>query len=825
MLDDVRQAARGLVRSPLLPLTGVGSLGAGLGAAIAVFAALDVAWFAPLPLAEPSRLVTIWSSVSRHDPRPVDYLPAERAAAIVREPPSALAGITAYGLISTAVVAPQREVEAEGAAVTDGFFAVLGNRPRLGRAPAANEAGAAVVVLSDFLWRSGFGSDPGVLGRTLDLFGEPYTVIGVLRRGAEYPRGTAYWIPARSVPASLTPVAWLGIGRLAGGASPVMARQQFIARAGAELGPDSTRWGGQGLAAVPIAEFPRRIADPRLVLAGAGILAAVLVVLLNLANLMAVRVLRRGAESAVRAALGGSRWATVRPFFAEVLVMAGAGVALAALVAGWGVTVLARLDPDLAGIGPNARVLAFAAAAVLVCVAALGVPPAVQLAALDLRALQHRGGAGLTRGLRGRRVRDVLIGTQVALALVLVIALGVLLKALGNFRELDVGYDAGSAVVVRPEWPVTSEDREQRATVERVAAELGSRGYGRAAFWRTRAPDWPPPPVSELFAVEGRTEELPSRIALWSFDEVSAGFFATIAMPVLAGRPFTRADDAASPPVVIVSRAAAEAWWPGESALGKRIRIGPPSGAEPWLRVVGVVADAQGIHAMGRTFTATGRVQPRAFRPIAQAGEDPPAGWAYRRCFFCSRMAMVLRPDGEPRAFAERLGHDLASIAPELGATPVRTLLDEQMAAWGPANLASGSRLLAPFALLAVGLSLLGIVGVVADGVTRRTREVGIRMALGARRSHVVAAVARESLWTTLLGTAAGVAFTVLGASITGRLFYLGAYRASLPGTGPRDLAVVVPAALLVLAAAALVSGLAARRAARVNPAIALRAD
>jgi hypothetical protein len=372
---------------------------------------------------------------------------------------------------------------------------------------------------------------------------------------------------------------------------------------------------------------------------------------------------------------------------------------------------------------------------------------------------------------------------------------------------------------------VTSDDRTQRATIERVAEELRALGYGRVAFWRTRAPDWPPPPVSALFAVDGRTEELPPGIALWSFDEVSAGFFETIGLPVLEGRPFTPDDDAGALPVVIVSRAAAEAWWPGESALGKRIRLGPPSGAEPWLRVAGVVGDAQGIHAMARTFTATGRVQPRAFRPMAQAGQDAPAGWAYRRCFFCSRMAMVLTPDGEPRAFAQRLRHDLASIAPEFATTPVRTLLDEQMAAWGPANLASGSRLLAPFALLAVGLSLLGIAGVVADGVTRRTREVGIRMALGARRSHVVAAIARESLWTALLGTAAGLVFAVLGASITGLLFFPGAYRGSLPGTGPRDLAVVVPAALLVLASAALVSGLAARRAARVNPAIALRAD
>jgi predicted permease len=745
---------------------------------------------------------------------------------LVREPPAALADMAAYGLVSSAFRVGDRALDAAGAAVTPDFFRLTGSRPRIGRVPDATEPDARVVVLSELLWRSAFGGDPGVLGRTVELFGAPHTVIAVLRAGDEYPRGTGWWVPARSVPASLTPVAWLGIGRLAPGASAELARQQFQARAVLELTPDSTRWGGQGLAAVPIESFPKRTADPRLLIASAGIAATVLIVLLNLANLMAVRVLRRGPESAVRAALGAGRWAIVRPAFAESMVLASAGVALAGLLAGWAMRLLPRLEPALAGLRFDGHVLLFAAAATLLCVAALALPPALHLARIDTRALQYRISSAVTTGRRGRRARNALVGAQVALSLVLVAALGILLKAHRNFRALDVGYDAPHTLVIRPDWPAASDDRTQRATAERLVETLGTRGHGRIVYWRTRAPDWPPPPIAQLLAVEGRTEELPTRRGLWSFDEVSDGFFEALGIPILEGRAFTSDDVSGSAPVVIISRAAADAWWPGESALGRRIRIGGPASGEPWLRVVGVVGDLQAIHAMSRSFTASGRVQPRAFRPMAQVAQDPPAGWAYRRCFFCSRIALALRPAHELHSAAERLRLDLAAVAPELGAPVVRTLLDEQMHAYGPANLASGMLLLGPFALLAAGLALLGIIGVVTDGVTRRAREIGIRTALGARRRQVVSVMARETLVTTMIGAIAGVAFLLFGAAVTRKLFFFGAgARGMLPGTGPTDPAVIVPAALIVLGTAAAFGVLAARRASRIDPAITLRAE
>jgi hypothetical protein len=267
--------------------------------------------------------------------------------------------------------------------------------------------------------------------------------------------------------------------------------------------------------------------------------------------------------------------------------------------------------------------------------------------------------------------------------------------------------------------------------------------------------------------------------------ELSYGFFETLSIAILEGRAFTELDVLGSEPVVIVSRSAAEAWWPGESALGRRIRIGGPDSDEPWLRVVGVVGDVQRIHTMSRSYAANGLVQPRAFRPAAQTDDDPPAGWTYRRCFFCGRISFAIRPSQDLHVSIERIRRDLTVVAPELYVPEVRTLLDEQMRRWGPANLASGMRLLGPFALLAAGLALLGIVGVTTDGVTRRTREIGIRTAIGARRIQVVALMASQCLVAAAAGTVAGVGFLLLGVSVTRKVFFFDtAARGTLPGTG-----------------------------------------
>jgi predicted permease len=826
MTPDIRQAWRTLVRRPLLSITTIVSLSVGLGACITLFAALDRFHIAALPFTNAHQIITVWASNSPRDGRRADYLPRGRAEELVREPPTGLSVMAAYGGVTTTAVIAGRSASLDGVGVIGDFFAALGVRPQLGRVPEPSESQAPVVVISDYLWRLAFNRDRAVLGKPLLLFGRPFTVIGVMRRGSEYPIAATYWLPAGSLPAEQSAVAWGAVGRVSPDIPIQAVHSRLQARAQHEWAMDSTRWGGQGLAVVPIIELSR-VADQRLPLVAAAVSVTMLLTLLNLANLMVARVLRRSRDSVVRAALGASHWAVVKPFFIECSIMAVSGTALALVLAVAGIALLARLGPGLSGIVVNLRVLAFALLSALLSAGALGLAPTAQLRSADTRLLFSRGLGNSTTGERGRHIRAVITASQLALSVILIAALGIMLKALHNFRELDVGYDAQRTIVVRPDWDASDfDDRAQLDIAERIARELPLLGYERPAFWRTRAPTYPPPAVSEFFEVEGRIEPLPIRDGvLWSYEEVSDHFFEALQIPIVEGRSFTSADVSGSIPVVIISQAAARAWWPGRTALGKRIRLGDAESGEPWLRVVGVVRDVQAFHSLGRVFASGGRVVPRAFRPAAQAGSDPPPGWSYRRCFFCSRIALAVPSSANPARQADQLRTDLAARFPELRTPIVRPLIEDQLDTYGPGTFAATSRMLAPFGFVACVLTLLGIVGIIADSIARRTKEIGIRMALGARRHQVVLTAMRDIAWPILLGGLAGITFTMVGVPITEKAFYLGGFRSNLPGTSPTDLSVVLPVAFLLLLAALVVGALAARRAGTVEPMAALRSD
>jgi putative ABC transport system permease protein len=479
----------------------------------------------------------------------------------------------------------------------------------------------------------------------------------------------------------------------------------------------------------------------------------------------------------------------------------------------------------------DVRVLAFVIALTLLTTLLLALQPALRLRRIDVIAGLRRGAGVATSTAGERRTRDCLVTAQVALALVLVAAAAIVAKSLANYRSLDVGYDVERLVVAIPEYDFdTWPDARQRQLGEMFLDRFSARGdIEAAAIWRFRTAAWPPPPQDALFALGGNEQlAVPAAFLLQSYYEVSPGFFRTLGVGILAGRDFLETDGPAAEPVAIVMETAARVWFGSETAaLGRRVRIGP-AGSE-WLRIIGIVPDLPRISTFGRQLATRRRTAylPWLFRPIAQAGDTPPANWPRRPCLDCAQLAMAVRvPDSgaDPYAIARVVAAELRAFAPDLAVQP-GPFLEQQMNGYAPALLRRNRAALLAFAALALGLALLGQHAIVADAVARRTREIGIRIALGARPADVVRTVARDSVLVAAAGTGIGVLLIALATALTNKLFFAGGYAATLVGSSATDPYVVAPAAAAILLAAAVTAVAGARRAARLQPGAALRVD
>ena len=803
MLQDARFTIRQLRKSPGFTCTAIFTLALGLCASVAIFAFVDAALLKPLPYPSPSRLVGVFESVQMFPQSNLsypDYLDWKRLN-------KSLESLSAYqggGVTLATATGVQR---APGARVSDDFFRTLGVAPILGRDFRSGEdlpAAPRTVILSYAAWQGRYGGDAGVLGRTVTLNGDPNVIVGVLPRDFHFAPAepSDFWTTLHaSNPCDVRRSchSLYGVGRLKDGVSTRTAAAEMasIALQLEKQYPDSNK--GQGAAVVPLTDVIVGRIRPMLMvlLSGAGLLLIIATV--NVASLLLVRSESRRREIAVRTALGASAWRVIRQFVTEGLVLVALGSALGLACAYWAIQFLTMLIPAniiagmpyLHGLGLTARVGVFAGAVALLAAILFAVTPMMRLPL-------GKSGEGLAEGSRGsagtawRRIGSRLVVVELATAMVLLVCAALLGQSFYRLLRVDIGMEADHLAMLRVAAPGdTYSTPEKLVALEReiesrLAILPGVRSVGISST----------PPIfggnTMWVRIVGRPYHGEHNEV--QYREVSAGYFTTLEARVLRGRSFTDDDRPSNPRVVIINQAMVRQYFPGENPLGKQLLYAPTT-TEPPMEVVGIVDDIKEGPIDAET-------RPTMYVAFAQ---DPTSGFAV--FVRTTQTEQSLLP-----ALTSTIGQIDSGISTFNGTT-MAAVINNSQAAYLRRSSAS---LVAAFAAVAWLLGVVGLYGVVAYSVSRRTREIGVRMALGAERGSVHRLILREAAWLIASGVAIGVVCSIGAATMMqGLLFGVRSYDAATLG--------IVAG---VLAGSALVASFVpARRAASVNPMEALRAD
>jgi putative ABC transport system permease protein len=814
VLRDLRYALRGLRRAPGFTLVAALTLALGIGATTAIFSVVNAVILRPLPYPAADRVVMVWMdnrSQNIHEdihsyPNFADLRAQSRAfgrLAAYRPSGYNLTGGCVEGATGGGACEPQRVTAVLS---TADLFDVLGVAPLLGRhyvADEETEGKDAVAVISHRLWTTQFGGAPGVVGRTVRLNGRERTVIGVMPKGFAFPSAdTDVWVPlaapaqARAARGSY----WLYIvGRLAPGAT--------LDRARSDLGTIWTRlvreypasFQDYGLNLVPL---PEQIVGKSLRTALWVMLGAVGAVLLigcaNVANLLLSRAAARSREVSVRLALGAGRRRLVRQLLTESVALAALGGVLGVALASAGLRVLTRLAPAdiprLDEVRVDGPVLGVALAVVVGVGLLFGLAPALQSSRPDLAGTLREGGRGGTGGRRGNRTRHLLVGAQVALVLVLLSAAGLLTRSFVELQRVSLGFRPDHLLTMRVSLPAAKYQQD----AQRLAFWDGLVGLLRAvpgvqSVGATSSIFLSQTPNSGTFTVEGRAPRPEEQGLETPTDAVTPDYFRVMGVPLVRGRAFTAQDGPNAAPVAIVNANFARRFWPNVDPVGRRFKFGGPQSQAPWMTVVGVVAD------MRRTgFDAPVRYE--TFLPLAQSGDGA--------------LTLVVRTAGEPAAVSSAARAAVRSVDPDQAVFEMRTM--DQLLGEQTAQRRFSMTLLGTFAALALLLGVVGVYGVTSYVVAQRSREVGLRVALGAPPAQLVRMVVRQGMTVAAVGIGLGLAGALGVARLMTRLLYQ---------VSPADAATLVGATAVLALATLLANWIPARRAARVDPLVALRSD
>ncbi len=790
---DVRHALRALRRAPAFAFTAIAAIGLGLGANTAVFTAVHAFLLRALPFPDPERLVFVYQvNPARGIERDVTSIPNFEDWRRESRSFTAMAGVDTRRM----ALAGGREPEPQAltvATVSASYFDLLGVAPDLGRGFRAGEDAGEhpeTIVISDALWRSRFGGDPGVVGRTVRLDERAATVVGVAPPGFAWPDGAEAWVPLTASPqdreqrgALFLPV----IARLRPGVT-LEAAQADMRRVGDELARRYPRPNEGWTADVQPAhgELVRDYRAALLVLMGAVALI-LLIACANVANLLLVRAAARARELSTRSALGASRLRLVRQLLTESLVLALAGGALGLGLGLAGLEALRTLSPvplpAWVELRPDASVLAFCAGLTALTTLAFGLFPALFASRAPL------GSGTRVAGDPARRAQRGFVVAQVGLAFALLACAGLLLRSFERLSATSPGFEATGAVAARMRLPDTRYTRERRIQYadEALARLRALPGVRAAAAVHTvplsgiyndtalRLADEPEPPADQR------------KVA--GLDSVSPGYFEAMGIPLLRGRGFDDRDGRDERLVAVISETMARRFWGDRDPLGRRFVVG----GDREVEVVGIAGDVRhlGVAAPAR---------PHFYVPF-------PARPVFNLSF-------VVRAAGDPSALQPALRDALRALDVELPVPSWAPL--ERLVSQDRALPRFSATLLASFAALATGLAALGLFAVLAWGVERRRTELGVRLAIGAAPADLRKLVVREGVGLALLGLAPGLALAV---AVSGLL------RPLLFGVAPVEPATLAAVALVLLAVAGFAAWLPARRAAALDPAAALRAE
>lgn len=807
LIQDIRYAARQLVRNRGTSIIAILTLALGIGANTSVFSLVNAVLFKPISARDPGRLVWLAPKFERASRYTNWSYPDYK---VFRDRATSYDGVIAFGdmPLSLGGEAPER---IRGLAVSGNYFAVLGTRMAAGHGLTAEDDGAPgahpVVVLSHNFWTRRFGADTSVIGRTVILNGHPHTVVGVAAEGfngAELGESNALWVPFAQLPQlgvtdqleNAGSRSYQAIGRLkqdvtldrAASEAQVLAAQMYADT----TGPAERRSLTVLAAAGGLDPSNRQETAPVMGLLMIVPLLVLLVACANVANLFIGRALARRKELAVRRAIGASRHQLVRLLLTESVLLAIAAGIAGVVLSSWMTALISRiaeLPPDMApALVPDVRVFAATAALAIAAGVVFGLVPAMLATSQSLTpALKNEG---ITVGRSRHRLRNAFVIAQASASVVLLITAGLLLRSLGKALDVAPGFDARNAVAMSYDLDTQGYPRDTREAfhlrlLEAVRATPGIESAALADLL---------PLSSRMSATELLPEGAAERanpVRVWNAT-VSTGYFATLHVPIVQGRDFASSDVRTGPPVAILNETLARRLWPGERAIGKRLRSAWRDA--PLLEVVGVARD-------GKYESLTESPSSYFYVPASQGdlGSD---------------VTLVARTAGDPATGIQAITRAFRTLDPNLPVFRVTTLeaniirtLDAQRA---------GAALLGVFGALALVLTALGIYGVVAHGVTLRTREIGIRMSLGAQTATVITQFLREGLGLTLIGIGIGIGVsTALSSLLTKFLF----------GLTPTDVFTFALASAVLCATAFIASFVPARRAAKVDPMVALRTE
>ncbi len=797
LLQDLRYGVRMLWKAPAFTVVAVVTLALGIGANTAIFSVVNAALLRPMPYRDSTRLMMLFHAYEKLNlPRAtVSPLALDYYRQNVRSLED-LAAFTGYrgpeNLTGSGTPEQVRSVLVSGS-----FFGVLGVEPMLGRAiaPADDQPGSnRVVVLSYALWKQRFAADYGVLGRDLTLDGNNYTIVGVMPQTFQYPQRAELWVPM-----GFTPPQWkdqmeflMVIGRLKPGVSPGAAQAE-MAKVSAEvlkIYPELGAVGWHGIA-VPFREVQVGDIRPALLVLLGAVGFVLLIGCANIANLLLARSAARQKEIAIRAAMGASRGRVVRQLLTEGVLLSLIGGALGLMLGYWGLDVLLRLVPSSTRLAAftvsiDRNVLLFTIGVSVVTGLIFASAPAIQSARTALADTLKEGGR--TSAASGHhRLRSGLVIAEIALALVLLAGAGLMIRSFLRIQETDPGFDRHRVLTLELSLPQPKYQEKPRVAEfyrqlsERVSALPGVLASGLTSMLPLDN-NW-----TNSFRIDGKPMTPPPH----AHAAVASGeYFNAMRIPLRQGRFFGPADNASGPLVVVIDEALARAYFPNENPLGRRITL---SDQKPeWREIVGVVGAVRHSDPLAR------ETKGQLYLPYLQ--------------YPAPKMALAVRTAGDPVALAGAIRNQVLAIDSDQPIAEIKTMdtLLSEYVAQPRFNMV----LLAVFAGLALLLAAVGIYGVIAYSVTQRTHEIGVRMALGARRQDVLRLVLSHAMRLA----AAGLLIGLVGAFVATRVL-----SSMLYGIKSTDPVTFIAMSLLLGGMAALAGYLPARRAMRVDPMVALR--
>ncbi len=802
---DLRLAVRVLAKSPGFTAAAVLCLGLGIGAVAAVFGVFDAVLLRALPFHQPDRIVGVLGQDERNPRLPLsmpEFLD-------LRDQRGVFSQVAAGNAAFVNLTGVDEPAQLLGAYASAGFFPLLGVQPALGRTFRPEEEVAAnrhAVVLTDGIWRRRFGADPRVIGRKVTLSDQPYTVIGVLKddfHAGIFPAEPDLWLPLTVATGKLPPRDFRGLtvtARLAPGVSvgTAVAAMNALSERYKRDFPQTYR-GRHAWHLVPVPLFELLVGNVRLGLT--VLFAAVGLVLLiacaNVANLMLARATAREKEVALRTALGAGRAGLIRQFLTEALVLAGAGAALGLLLAWWALKGLVALNPQklprLHEIALGGRAVAFTAVVAVATAIAFGLVPALRGSRAGHDLLKE-GGKTSSVGTGRHGLRSALVVAEIALSLVVLVGAGLVIRSVQRIEQVDPGFNAPGVltfqVFLSPGKYIKDPDRAA------IAARLLDRLRALPGVARTGLVNsLPLGQVRVLIDALIENHPLAPNESAPQVDwrSASPGYFEAMGIPLVAGRVFADSDAAGTPGVAVVDDSLARRFWPNESPLGKRLRLDTGSGQVNWLTVVGVVKN---VRALGLDVDAGQEI----YTPFAQVPRQ--------------LLAFAVRTSGDPLALvnaARQAVHGVDANLPVEKVSMMTEVVERSLV-----GRRSYAILLALFAAVALALVSVGVYGVMSYTVVRRVQEIGIRMALGARRAAVLQMVVTQGMALAGVGIGLGLALALASSRLVQSLLF---------DVSSTDVPTFAAVTATLLALALLACWLPAMRATRIDPMVALRAD